>query len=1067
LGNAIRPSRLRVAAFFAVLVFAATSLAQGVTGSALTGKVTGPEGQAIPDAVVEARNTATGATFVAVTDASGDYVLDNLPPGGPYTLSVSAEGFYGSQGQGYQLMLGNRRRLDAKLAKLEGLSEEVTVVADALMDRSRTGPSTTVSGSQMVALPLQGRNFSDLISTAPQTSGGSMAGQNNRYNNIQIDGASYNDMFGLAAGGTPGGQAGAKALSIEAIQSFNVQVSPFDVRYGNFAGGMVNAVTKSGTNEFHGSLFGYWQNKRLAGFQDDPTFLNYNIWQYGLSLGGPILKDKVHFFITTDLQTRRSAFGNQFQLSGDPAADAARAGFTAAEAERFESILANQYGLPNAGTALGTNLTNPDRNVFAKVSTSLIPNSYLELSYNLVNASQDNLTRSPTAPTLPGRLRDGYQLSNAGYAQATQSHVARAKLVSSWMDGRLSNEFLTGFSILRDQRDPGQSAPLILVRSGRLGSADAWLAAGAERFSQLNELDQDIIQLQDSLTYKTGKHAITLGTSNEYLHIRNAFLQAATGVWAFNSLDDLEAGNAAVFQRRFGASDLQEPGTAAFDVFQAGLYVQDNWTPFEGLSITPGVRVDVPFLSSAVTNPRLVNNEAFPIDTGKMPSGNPLWSPRLGFNWDLDGGKTVLRGGTGIFSGRPPYVWLSNAYSINGLSQVEVTCTRNDAGGGVPNFTADPNAQPFDCAGGTSQPTAPTNQGEIDYFDEATKYPQNFRVALGVDRRLPLDVVGTVDLLYTRDLNGWFVTDENLVRQEGVSGEGRALYGGFGASGFRANPQRVDATNLRQAVKVSNSTGGQVVSTTFGLRKELIDVVDARVAYTYTRSVDRMSLTSSQALSNFQFAPVDGDLTDRNLRPSAFDRPHRVTLTATAAMPLGFNAGLIYVGQSGTPYTWTVNGDVNADGISGNDVAFIPADASQITLQDPTQYEALNAFINSESCLRDARGGVMQRGACRNPWQNILDARIGWNSPEWIKGQHLELQADIFNLPNLLRTEWGLFRQEANFETHPAQFLRAVGYDAANNRPVYSFTEPEEVETIVRSPTASRWRIQVGARYVF
>jgi outer membrane receptor protein involved in Fe transport len=1072
LDNPFRPSCLRLAFFIGALAIASTSLAQGVTGSALTGTITA-EGQPLPDAVVELRNDSTGATFVAVSDSSGEYLLDNVPPGNNYSLTVSADGYYGSRRVGMQLVLGNRLKLNVELRKLETMVEEINVVATGtsdLMDRGRTGPSKTLDSAEMLDLPIQGRNFTDLISTAPQVSGTSMAGQNNRFNNIQIDGASYNDLFGLAGSGTPGGQANAKALSIEAIESFVVQVSPFDVRYGNFAGGMVNAITKSGTNEFHGSFFGYFQNKSLAGKRDDPTFLEYDIRQAGITLGGPLVKDKAHFFLSADVQDRASSFGNQFQLSGSNAEeDAARAGFTLAEAERFASILTNKYGVQDPGTALAPELRNPDSNVFAKISTSVIPDSYLELSYNLVNAFQDTLTRAPTSTAIPGRLRDGYQLSNSGYAQASTSHVGRAKLVSTWMGGKLSNEFLAGFSIIRDKRDPEQDFPLILVRAGQLGTANAWLAAGAERFSQNNKLNQDIFQLQDSLTYKLGDHAITLGTQNEILKLHNTFLQAATGVWTFDSLDDFEAGRASAFQRRFGVSDLQEPGTADFTVYQLGLYLQDHWSPFKGLTVTPGVRMDVPFLSEANVNERLVNNEAFPINTGEVPSGNILWSPRLGVNWDVDGGDTIVRGGVGVFSGRPPYVWVANAYSINGLSQVELTCQRASGSRRVPAFRIDPNNQPFDCIGeDPNPPTAPVNQGEIDYFDKDTKYPQNFRVALGADRRLPFDFVGSFDLLLTRDINGWYTTDENLVRQESDSGEGRALYGTFATTGnYRATPQRVDGTNLVQAVKVFNKNGGRVFSGTVQLRREVANFMDASLAYTYTQARDRISLTSSQALSNFQFAPLDGSIQDRWLRPSAFERPHRVTLTATATLPVGFNLGLIYVGQSGTPYTWTVSGDVNADGISGNDLVFVPANQDQITLQDPTQYEALNNFIEGQECLRKARGGFVQRGSCRNPWSNIVDMRLGWNAPEWVKGQHLELQMDIFNVLNLINNDWGLSEQDASFENHSAQFLRAVGYDAANNRPIYSFTEPAEVRSVVYSPTRSRWRIQLGAKYVF
>jgi hypothetical protein len=243
--------------------------------------------------------------------------------------------------------------------------------------------------------------------------------------------------------------------------------------------------------------------------------------------------------------------------------------------------------------------------------------------------------------------------------------------------------------------------------------------------------------------------------------------------------------------------------------------------------------------------------------------------------------------------------------------------------------------------------------------------------------------------------------------------------------------------------------------------------MNVSVAYSYTDAKDRISMTSSQALSNFQFSPVDGDLENRNVRPSAFDRRHRFTVTASGNLPLGFNAGIIYTGQSGLPYTWVVNGDVNADGISNNDVAFIPENPDQITLQDPTQYEALSNFINSQPCLAGAKGRLIQRGECRNPWQNFFNIRLGWNSPQFAKGHRVEVQADIFNVLNLLNPKWGLFEQEANFETHAAQFLRATGYDTVRDRPIYTFVEPTAVRTTVFSPTSSRWRMQIGARYAF
>ena len=1035
--------------------------AQGVTGAAIRGTITTQDGESADGAFLVLKNTATGAEFTALAE-NGGYFFDNVPPGGPYVLSVEAAGYQPLTRSGIELRLGQRVTIDLTLR----LSGEVIVIvddsSDALSDRGRTGAVTRVTGDRIAGLPLQGRNFADLAATAPQVNGDSIAGQNNRYNNIQIDGGSNNDLFGLSSSGTPGGTSNAKPLSIEAIDQFVVQVAPFDVRQSNFAGGQINAITKSGSNDVHGSVHTYFQNKDLAGFRDDPTFQGFQTLQLGATVGGPILRDKLHFFAATDVQTSQSSFGNSFQITGNSAEDIARAGFDEGTVNQFRDILAG-YGIEEPGDGFAPELDNPDRNLFLKLSTSLIPSSYLDVSYNLVDASQDVLIRSPTAPTAPGRLRDGYQLSNSGYEIANRTHTARAKLVTNWAGGRIANELLAGYSRIRDAREVADDAPLILVKVGTLGSADSWLAAGAERFSQSNRLDQDIFQIQDNFTMALGTHRLTVGTSNELLLLRNVFLQAATGVWAFDSLDAFAAGTPIAFQRRFGASDDQDPGTAEFNVLQLGAYVQDEWSVTKTLTVMPGVRVDVPILSDANTNPMLVDNAAFPIDTGAVPTQNALWSPRLGFNWDVDGDtRSIVRGGVGVFTGRPPYVWVSNAYTGNGMSQVELTCSGMT---GVPVFTADPDAQPTDCAGGTNPPVPGMNQGTIDYFDPDTKYPQNLRVALGADRRLFEGLTVTGDFLYTRDLNAFYVNDENLV-ERGVDGEGRFLYGTFAPTGFRASPTRVDSQHLNQAVKVFNQNGGRVYNATVQVQQQIGEWADVSLGYTYSDAKDRMALTSSQALSNFQFAPLDGPLSGRYITTSAFDRPHKITASGVVKLPYGFQTGLTYVGRSGTPYTWTVNGDVNADGINGNDTVFVPAEADDITLMDPSQYAALDQFIRSNGCLKSARGRLIRRGECRNPWGHFLNLRLSWTSPKVGFGK-FELQYDVFNVLNLLNNDWGLFDQAAQFENHGSAFLRAVGYDTAQQRPIYSFTAPAAVETTIYSPTSSRWRMQVGARYTF
>ena len=1056
-------------------VAASGALAQGVTGSALTGTVTNDKGAPIAGATVLLRNPSTGDSFHAVSSKTGLYFIDNVPPGGPYVITTTADGFQPNLQQDVQLALGQRLTRDVVVRK--ELVEEIAVVgrSDANADKGRTGASTTVKNAQIIELPLQGRNFVDLINIDPRVSSGSIAGQNNRFNNIQIDGGANNDLFGLAGNGTPGGNSNAKPLSLEAVQEFVVQVAPFDVRQGDFAGGLVNAITKSGTNDFHGGVFGYYQNKTLTNqnayingnYQTDPNYTGYHTLQYGAFLGGPIIKDQLHFFIAGDIQSKSSTFGSQYFLTGDDVADKARVGFTTADVDRFNSILKTKYGFNNVGDATAPDQSNPDKNLFVKVTSNQIPNSRLELSYNLVDAQQDVLARTPTGVSVPFFLSGGFQLSNSGYGIANTTNTGRLKLTSNWDDSTISNEFLTGVSTIRDNRSLANTAPLVLVKAGTLSGSDSFLAAGAERFSQGNILNQDVFQLQDNLTVALDRHRVTFGTSNEFLHFRNLFLQAAIGAYEFESLDALAADTPNAYQRRFGVSPLEEAGVSDFSVQQYGFYVQDEYALADNFSLSGGVRVDIPFLGAAVRNPTLVNNAAFPIDTSRVPSGNPLWSPRVGFNWDVSGNSdTIFRGGVGIFSGRPPYVFISNAYGVNGIGQLQLTCS---GVGTTPALPTDPKAaQPTDCKGGTGVPSTPPPAGEVDYFDPNTKYPQNLRAALGVDERLPYGLLASADLLYTEDVNGLYTTDENLTFQ-GFDGEGRATYGNFSkstANKFSVSPSRVDNVNITNAVKVFNKNGGKVGSATFQLQKPFARRFGVSVAYTYSKSQDRMSFTSSQALSNFRFAPVDGDLENRNVRPSAFDRPHKITVSGTVALPLGFGAGITYIGQSGTPYTWDVNGDINGDGQTSNDLPFIPASPSQISLANPAQYGALSQFIQSQDCLRNAAGHLLQRSACRNPWQDFLNLRFTWNSPS-LKGQHLEVQYDIFNVLNLISSNWGHYNEVTGFETANAQFLRAVGYDFANKRPVYAFTAPASVSNTIYSPTLSRWRMQFGARYLF
>jgi hypothetical protein len=464
-----------------------------------------------------------------------------------------------------------------------------------------------------------------------------------------------------------------------------------------------------------------------------------------------------------------------------------------------------------------------------------------------------------------------------------------------------------------------------------------------------------------------------------------------------------------------------------------------------------------------VTNPVLRDSITFPaiggtgINTGAFPSGNILWSPRLGFNYDVTGDRsTVLRGGVGIFSGRPPYVWVANAYGNTGQEQQSLYCT----GAAVPVFTINPDSQPTSCA---AAPTA--GRPSIVYFDSDFKFPQAMKLALGIDRQLGWGVVGTVDFLLTRSVNQFFLQDVNLVGIQGASsGEvGRPRFGTINAATGAATATRVTARYL-DVIRNTNTSGDRSTSLTTQLQKRFGNGVEFSASYTYTHALDRISMTSDITGSNYSFSVLDGTPDHRNLRTSFFDRPHKLTLSGTVNTPFQTHFSLTYNGLSGTPFTYVVNGDINADGVSGNDPMYVPRNAADITMQTPAQYATLDAYINGEPCLQENRGRILPRNACRQHWQNFLNARISKTVPT-LRGHSIEITADMLNVLNFLDSHWGLTRiTGTGFENQNA--VRLVGYDVVNQRGIYALALPTKNQVTLNA-IGSRWVFQLGARYAF
>src|SRR3989475_821477 len=995
------------------------ALAQGVTSAAVAGRITDESGAPVPAAQLTLTNGSTGQRYAARSRDDGRYSFENVDVGGPYTLAVRALGFEPKTSTPFNLQLGQRltQDLNIKRAAVELAGVVVETSSNPLLSTARTGAQSFISDSALRRLPTLNRAFNDFVNTSPQivkTPGGgtSITGQNNRFNNIQIDGTSNNDLFALSASNqVPGGGVNARPLSIEAVKEYQVLVAPFDVRQGGFVGGLINAVTKSGTNQFHGSAFGYMQNQNLVGSDTNGVSVpvaDYKQQQYGFSLGGPIIRGRLHFFVTGDFRHDNRPFPSSIQLG--PTGDTTGVGITQARFDSVTSILADSFGI-NAGTWRAPQINNPETNLFGKLDLGLGVNNHVELSGTLINVNQDKLIHTYrlgfTQPPSFSNARDGYELSASGYYVKDETRTLRGKWTTTFGD-RFANELILGRTTIGDNRPPVSNYPLILVGGN---SAGTYIAAGAERFSHANSLDQRVVELTDNVTFPVGRHLLTFGTHNEFIHFRNVFFPGSMGIWNFLNPDSLAAGRPNFYARALPGLLRPDGPVADFNVTQVGFYGEDRFTPVANLTLTAGLRIDVPTVPAPAFNIALDTGVAFPalggsgVDTRSSPSGNILWSPRLGFNYDIGGRQeTILRGGVGIFSGRPPYVWVSNAYGNTGLEQRTVLCNGAASGGSplgtdtVPTFTVDPNAQPRKCgAGGPTSDSASAAATSIVVYDRNFKFPQALKLALGADRALP-----------------W-----NLL---------------------------------------------------------------ALAAYTYSHSQDIMSMTSDITGSNYSFGILDGTVENRNLRTSSFDRPHKVSISGTVNAPFGARFSLIYNGISGTPFSYVVSGDANADGVFGNDPTYVPRNRSDMSMdgnggctqascvgfgtlaQQDSVYGILNSYINNEPCLRDNRGRLLPRNSCRNPWQNYLNARLSWAIPT-VSGHTLEITADMLNVLNFINSGWGLIRQVGTgFEEQ--NLIQQTGYDAANGRGIYALAIPTKNAVTLNSITA-RWVFQLGTRYTF
>ena len=1107
--------------------------AQG-TRASISGTVVDEEGEPLPGANIIAVHEPSGTQYGASSQSNGRYNLRGLRVGGPYTVTASFVGYRQQEETDLNLQLGQDLTIDFEMIPESAELEEVRVIGErsAVISSDRTGASRNVSQEEIDRLPTINRSLTDFARLIPQSGGGnSLGGRNARYNKIQVDGATLDDVFGLGDA-VPGSQAGAQPISLDAIEEFNVDIAPYDVRSSGFTGGQINAITKSGTNEFTGSLRTIYRDEEFSGDLDGVGTGDFQEQYYVGTLGGPIIEDKLFFFVNGEFRRQSSPLDTQvgdvpgpntFQVGSGTLQSinenrSTNIGSTAELMEAIREIAQTQYDFNPGGISPFSQEQNNEK-FLAKIDWNINNNHRLTARHNYVNADDDSGL---------GRGRNSFDFANRQYVFNSVQNSSTLQLNSTIGDN-MFNEARVVYTRIRDQRDVQDSLwPDTEINLNGTQSVNM----GIGRFNQANRLDQDIWEITNDFTYTRGDHSLTFGTNNEIFTFSNLFIQDAVGSYEFRGfeyeneagetvevdpLTAFERGQPSGYNLSYSLLEGEPQPEAEFTGMQFGVYVQDEWNATNNLTLTAGLRADVPILpDEPLDNPDA--RDAFGRSTTNVASGNILWSPRVGFNYANnffgDEFETQIRGGTGIFSGRPPFVWISNQYSNTGVDFARLDVNFNPGEDFVDeNLNYDPS---FDCFAGSGDPTAHPRPGscpsyrenddgmieeaallgsdpttEINLLDDDFKYPQTWRSNLAIDQDLPFGFIATLEALYSNSRNEVVFENINL-EQASESAYGRPLYGE--ASPFGSDRNLVD-DRFTNALLLKNSNKGYEYSLTGQIQRRVSNGLSGSLSYTYNRAKNVNNGTSSRAISNWQFNE-NVDVNDPEVGTADFERRHRVLLNLDYRFEyldrFATSIGLIYEGRSGSPFSWIYAGDANADGQSFNDLVYVPENEDDIFLVSDN-WELMDAFIESEDGLNEFRGEFADRNSSRDPWENILDLRINQEIATF-QGQRIEFTAVVENVLNLLNDEWGLI-QFSRFNNNTAWELAQDPTDGSDRsyiapqdvgreiegrivteddigRPFVSFDEETVRDRITEdflntANISSRWRLQLGVRYTF
>ena len=1059
------------------------------TTSQILGTVTDGK-QALAGATVIALHTPTGTKYTTTTRKDGRFNLEGLRIGGPYVLTITYVGFKEAKQDNINLVVGQDFTADMTMVPESQQIQEVVVSAarqNKIFNNAHTGGQEIITRTQLERLPTISRSVQDFARLEPSSNGLSFSGSNPGMNNITVDGADFNNSFGLS--GTLGGQANAQPIALDAIDQVQVNIAPYDVRQGGFTGAGVNSVTRSGTNQWRGTVYDYIKTPGTIGYKVDNTQVARNSFNYnvlGGSIGGAIIPSKLFFYLNAEQDIQKQPATSIIPSDANhPAVAGTVAQVSADSLNMLASYLKNTLKY-DPGAFEGYSFKQNSYKINARIDLNIDNYNTLTLKYNYLKSYADQFASSSRPASTLGQTTGGQPgtyampFSGSGYRINNNLNIWIAEL-NTRFGNSASNKLQVGYTRERDFRTPqtsNPSFPLVDI----LTAGNIYTTFGYEPYTYNNKLFMDSYQVTDIVSLFKGAHEITLGTQNSYKKYQNAFAPDWNGGYQFSSFNAFMTGaNASNYYQAY--STLKG---AAFPWAYAGatnlsLFAQDKWRATPTFTLTYGVRLDYTTYQNKFTdNPNFdaltfKNGETY--NVGKAPSSFLIVSPRVGFNWDITGDKTwQLRGGAGIFEGAPPFVWIENQAANNGVQfgsfyakNVPFYANEQD---GLNNYLTTNNI---------TQTSTPLSYG-VNVVDKNFKYPTKLRSSIGLDKKLPKDWILTGEFTYSKDINATYMLNANLNETNGYS----IANGGDTRTRYNTNPVQVSATtgttnasnqydvagtdlqhpNLTSAIILKNTGKGYAYTATARVIKNWPHFT-ASVAYTYTQTKTAMengstasSLWSARAVAN----------TDPNtpvLAHPSWYQPHRVIAYANYhleyAKHFATSIGAVFEAAPAGTGSYVYNGDMNGDGNTGNDLIYVPKSATDIHLIDAGSYNAtthtgtttgtaadprtaaqiwtqLNNYITQDHYLFNKRGQYVQANTLVYPWYKHLDLNVTEDIYFWTKSRGesnkhtLRLSLDIVNVGNLLNRYWGLVKTPTS-----TNFLRVEGFSADGQTPYISF----------------------------